>query len=680
MRKLLIPGLTLLIILATAPFTQGPVSGVRVVAQANAVPSGLNQSQFVVIASDGLGDPTNAYSWSMEVFKGKVFIGIGKVGTITQPLIIYLLNTLNVTLSPELEHAVHGGYWPPYLTDWVNMSGGPGNWVVTNCTAYRLWREGNRAEIWFYDPEVNMWFLSYRSGLANVSELFANPHVCDTPGDELKGIWVPMFFGFRIMKAYKGCLYVGSGGISGMFRTPYYQPPLLLRTCDGFSWEVVPTPLQMGADTRAIESHSGWLYVASTESGIVGTSFVSGYALVWGSNGHPNSTSDWVIAGNLTGDEVPSVGNVRVTSLKSFNGYLYAGTGNIRYGCEVWRSTKANPTDPKNDWVKVFDYGGGDMMNYWAGTMEVFNNTLYVGTLLWPFAFSQDGGPAFRPRGFDIFEVLSNGTWNLLVGAYIPRLPVEGWPYDLYLNITINNTEVTVPVRIPRSYYPSGFGNLFNIYDWSMEVFNNTLYVGTMDWSTFLHFLSAEDLLKLFGVSEEEVNETIEEIIEELRIALDYLNQSGQVPDEYIEMLSDLIDDLEATLEEGNLTAKVDELKELFLTYFGGADLWRSGDGTLWIPVTLNGFNNYFNYGLRVLRVGPSSPVKLYVGTANPFSGTEVLRAPEKPPPQPLPPIVGGFAKLASWESPPKEAYSVGLVLAVAVLVLLLVLLRKHYK
>jgi len=648
----------------------GNVNSSIVNAQGIEYPPGLNETQFMVIASGGLDDTSNAYPWSIEVFRGKIFIGIGKVGTITQPLIIFLIDLLNLTLDPEAESAIHGGYWPPYITDWANITEPPGTWEVINCTAYRIWRDVNRVEIWFYDPEEHRWFLSYKADLVNVSELFVNPHACDTPFDELKGIWVPIAMGFRAMKVHNNCLYVGVGGISGMFATKTYQPPLLLRTCNGFDWEIVPTPPEMGIDTRAIESHSGWIYVGSTSRGLLG----GGQALIWGAPGHPDSPDDWILVGNLTRDTVPSIGNSLVVSLKSFNGYLYAGTSNLRYGCEIWRSSIPNPMDPKNDWIKIFDYGG-DMMNYWAGTMKIYNNTLYVGTLLWPFVFgpNENSRPRFMLRGFDIFEIYPNDTWDLLVGAYIPRRPVDSWVYDDYIDIVINGTPVTVPIRIPRSYYPSGFGNLFNIYDWSMEEYNGIIYVGTMDWSTFLHFVSTENLLQLFDISEEEINETIELVINDLRITLDYVNQSGKIPEEYISIISDLIDELERIAKEENLIQKFEDLKELFLQYFGGADLWKSENGIIWIPVTLNGFNNSYNYGIRVMKVGPGSAEKLYVGMANPFNGLGVLRAPEAPP------VIGGSIEIRQHKERYNEIHTVlPIALLVSITVVSIFLKRKQ--
>jgi hypothetical protein len=52
----------------------------------------------------------------------------------------------------------------------------------------------------------------------------------------------------------------------------------------------------------------------------------------------------------------------------------------------------------------------------------------------------------------------------------------------------------------------------------------------------------------------------------------------------------------------------------------GGFELWRTRDGSRWVPVTRNGFGNVFNYGVRSM---VSRPCGLFVGAANPF-GPEV--------------------------------------------------------
>jgi hypothetical protein len=52
------------------------------------------------------------------------------------------------------------------------------------------------------------------------------------------------------------------------------------------------------------------------------------------------------------------------------------------------------------------------------------------------------------------------------------------------------------------------------------------------------------------------------------------------------------------------------------LEHQSGFALYRSLDGTNWVPVTTNGMGNPYNIGLRTL---VSTPQGLFIGTANPF-------------------------------------------------------------
>ena len=95
-----------------------------------------------------------------------------------------------------------------------------------------------------------------------------------------------------------------------------------------------------------------------------------------------------------------------------------------------------------------------------------------------------------------------------------------------------------------------------------MEVHQDQLYVGTLDTSIFSMFTSKDKLHKF---------------------AADQLSRS------------DLIG---------------------WMLSSGGADLWRTRQGKLWEPVTTNGFDNFYNYGIRTI---VSNGENLFVGTANPF-------------------------------------------------------------
>lgn len=131
-----------------------------------------------------------------------------------------------------------------------------------------------------------------------------------------------------------------------------------------------------------------------------------------------------------------------------------------------------------------------------------------------------------------------------------------------------NNGTIELLVGVDRSGYTArsgygpGFSNPFNAYLWRMEVHRNQLYVGTLDTSIFSLFTSP-DKLSFF--------------------AADALSRT------------DLMD---------------------WLLACGGGELRRTKDGLLWEPVSVNGFNNFYNYGIRTL---VSNGDQLFVGTANPF-------------------------------------------------------------
>ena len=55
-----------------------------------------------------------------------------------------------------------------------------------------------------------------------------------------------------------------------------------------------------------------------------------------------------------------------------------------------------------------------------------------------------------------------------------------------------------------------------------------------------------------------------------------------------------------------------------------GFSLYSSSDGIHFDPVFLDGFNNRYNYGGRILFV--DSQNDLYIGTANPYEGLEVWK------------------------------------------------------
>src|SRR4051794_13646550 len=126
-------------------------------------------------------------------------------------------------------------------------------------------------------------------------------------------------------------------------------------------------------------------------------------------------------------------------------------------------------------------------------------------------------------------------------------------------------------LKIPSSGMRAGFDNPLAGYIWRMTVHDDTLYVGTCDNSAFVRFSKAErwpDHSRLFLDS---------------------------------------------------------PFMDRYMSLVGGCELWRAARGGAWARITRNGFGIRYNWGIRTLI---STPVGLFVGTANPFGPEVAVRGP----------------------------------------------------
>lgn len=255
--------------------------------------------------------------------------------------------------------------------------------------------------------------------------------------------------------------------------------------------------------------------------------------------------------------------------LLSFNGHLYVATARPT-GFEVWRTEGAEPE--KDHWILVVDQGAGDARNEHPWALGVFKEHIYIGTAIEVAIKSIDpANPLVPPKGFDVIRIGTDDIWELIVGGtpVVPTTPTTG-------------------VRgQPLSRFPSGFGDITNGYCWQIQAFGDELYLGTWSWS---------DLIPPFIPC-------IPEIV------LSHLPSSSGATSE--------IDQLRIFFSP-KIVEKVYDIGKRYI----GFDLWKTKDGIRWEPVSLNGFDNPYNYGVRKLFV--SAEGKLYVGTANPFQGCEV--------------------------------------------------------
>jgi len=117
--------------------------------------------------------------------------------------------------------------------------------------------------------------------------------------------------------------------------------------------------------------------------------------------------------------------NICAASMAVFNNRLFVGTSKESRGCEVWSSPDGT------SWMQANEDGFGDENNFGAASIAIFGNYLYVGA----------------------------SNFN---GCQIWRTAAVGEP--------------------PFKWDPvitDGFGDITNIFAFSMVVFNNWLYVGT---------------------------------------------------------------------------------------------------------------------------------------------------------------------------------------------------------
>lgn len=241
-------------------------------------------------------------------------------------------------------------------------------------------------------------------------------------------------------------------------------------------------------------------------------------------------------------------------------------------------------------WQAASTHGFGDFSNLTVFEMGTFDDHLYAGTVnptsgfqLWKT--NGDGGPPYRWK-----RVIHNGAFRgpnnelglsmcsfkgamyvgtgIVNGGYhrahslgpagaeiIRVFPDDSW------DLVVGNPRVTPEgLKTPISGFSAGFDNLFTGYIWRMMVHEDCLYVGTFSWGNVLPYVPRQ-------VWPDEIN---------------------------------------ALIDRWGL--------ETILRNYGGCALWRTHDGVIWEPVTLSGFGNKYNWGIRNFA---STPHGLFVGTAN---------------------------------------------------------------
>lgn len=375
----------------------------------------LDREHFVRIAANGFGDPHNSYAWSMAWFKGKLY-----VGTIRDTICLQRRVGRQAMMAPERVPC------PEMILD-LDL----------------------RPQIWRYTPETRAWEKVYTSPIRVIPWLDGQMRE------------VPRDLGYRTMVAYTDrhgveALYVATLGLRG----------LLLRTVDGTNFEVVSQPGLGRPDVqgfRAMTVFDGRLYISP--AGTFQNPDTSSNPAIYTSDSPGAGAHDPSVWWQASEPGFGDAANEVVFEMASFNGWLYASTGNPGQGYQLWK-TRASGTPPYS-WLRVIAGGAyRGAPNRGAPSLAAFGGALYVGSGTQPSVSDPSG--IYAPWSAELVRVFPDDTWELVVGD--ARETPEG---------TLK----------PVSDLPSGFGNPFAAYAWRMADHNGCLYLGTLDVTTNLPYL-----------------------------------------------------------------------------------------------------------------------------------------------------------------------------------------------
>ena len=330
----------------------------------------------------------------------------------------------------------------------------------------------------------------------------------------------------------------------------------------------------------------------------------------------PESNADWTpIASFKNGDlpgarvDIKTQGYGGVWDLVGFNGYLYAFVGSYYSGAGddgfmVFKGRRASDGEGDNGYGWIWEpvvctekIGSG--AKYPNGVGNKHNVTAS------PFVYSVGGKQyMYVATMADVFAALASlGSGGAATDALDPLYPCQVYRFDKddkWEMIIGNPEDSNGQFSTKLGNFGAGFFNppvigsgvdlggvslkelSMNQYAWRLGVYNNKLYVSTLDIGT----------------------------------ALDYAENFTEDPNQKL-----LIKTLISTLRTYNTNPP-------------GFDLYSTSDGKSFSAITTDGFGDKFNYGGRTLRT-ESAGDALFVGTANPFYGCQVWKITDEDPPNP---------------------------------------------
>lgn len=462
------------------------------------------------VAPQGYGDRGNSYSWSMAMFKGKLYIGTNH----------------NFSCLTRSLRGVG--------------SGGTSDEVPIECKPSLL-QEDLRGRIYTYDPRTGAVELVYMSPTVKI--LTSDGTLADAAVD----------VGYRTMMVYTEpdgteALYIGTFVTTDVAG----PPPRILRTTDGRHFEQVPGELTNSAkyvSYRSFTEYKGRMYVIALGA--------TGEMTALLESSDPASGDFRIVNTDGFGDPV----NYAAFQLAVFKGYLYVGTATANEGYQLLKTAAVG--EPPYTFQKVLVQGAyRGSANQNVVSLYPYKDHLYVGSGINFVGLSLLGNE--NAATAELVRVAPDDSWEIVCGD--ARQTPDGY-------------------KAPISGLGPGCGNPFAGYIWRMIEHDGVLYMTTFDLAVFAQYATNLD------------EQTIRDGLDPNANAV-------------LLLLLNLVDPHQAA----DLVSAVE----------GGFDLFATTDGVNWKTVTSTGFDDPYSYGIRSFT---STPMGLFMGTANPFFGTRLFLA-----------------------------------------------------
>ncbi len=543
---------------------------------------GLKSEDFVRIASGGVDERLNSYTWGMEQYDadndGTPEIYIGTLGN---ALCLQLNGAGGDPNNP-----------PPDRWQCPNESWGSPNYVWDCLAPAHVYRgtydEPNDAWMWdrVWSPDLFTQVYGFRgarvfdgalymlgNGILNSAvwettdgENFTrvSPIGMVTPGDQGMGGFALFAGGLRGATIFNGKLYVANDSICEIYCSadPAADSSAWDQACStgfvasgGATHEAVYStgnPTSATIFTLTDDNQTDWpegtlgefrvRIIAGTGSGqdmnilarvpLTNTITIEG---IWSPVPDPNSEYEIYVP------DKPD--NGPPWQLAVFDGHLYAATINQTTGAEVWKSSDPAP----GNWTRVLEGGYGNLVTHGYMSVRPYGGYLYLGSGI--YGPNRNGGDS---EGCEILRMDPNDNIELLVG----KVRDPNGPNEI----------------VPLSGMDRGFDYAANVYSWYMAEYEGWFYVGTYD-----SYSNTYDLL------------------------VDYFGFPPPWPPSVEE-------DLDEWLGTDHERRR-------------GFDLYRTNDGVKWKPVDLTGFGDGDNYGIRNML---NTQWGLMLGLSNPVDGFEV--------------------------------------------------------